>query len=163
MLALTEIENREQGTLPAAQAKAKQTADELASAQRKVEDAAKRTAELEREIANLRATRTRDAATTADMGAAHRRERSAEGQTAEWESALKTPQGKLLNDVAAAERTLRQGGQISFAQNAEIHQAARLLSQAHVANVDAMLAALATNRNLILRLTKQIRGQAGPP
>jgi hypothetical protein len=163
ILALTEIENREQGTLPAAQTKAKSTAEDLAAAQRKVEDATKRTAELERELANLRAARSRDATTAMETGAAHRRERSAEGQAAEWESALRTPQGKLFNDVAAAERTLQQGGQLSFAQNANIHEAARLLTQAHVANVDAMLEALATNRNLILQLTKQIRSLGGPP
>lgn len=69
-LALREIAEREQGTVPAAKVSAKQTAAELATAQKSVEEATKRKGELDREITKLEADRTRDRATAAAVSAA---------------------------------------------------------------------------------------------
>ncbi len=83
---------------------------------------------------------------------------------------LKSPEGQFFNDVAGAETTLRQGGQISLQQGYEIRRAAQVMNQAHIENGAAMLSALRTNSAQVIELAqkiqqfeKQIRGLAGPP
>lgn len=80
ILALTQIEEREQGTIPAAERAAKTTAADLAGAQRGVENAQSRANELDRDIPKLEANRTRDRATQAEEVPFNRRAWAADVQ-----------------------------------------------------------------------------------
>src|ERR1035437_770180 len=77
-LALKEIVNLEQGTIPAAEVKAKTTGEELAEANRKVDEAVKSSTELKRQISTLEADRARERATAVELGTANQRSRRAE-------------------------------------------------------------------------------------
>jgi hypothetical protein len=81
-LAQSEIASREMGTVPEAERAAKNTAAELAEAERRVEEAQSRRQALDREIPTLEQDRTRNRSMQQEEAVAHRRVRSAEGQGA---------------------------------------------------------------------------------
>lgn len=161
-LALGKIADLEGGGIAQGETRAKTAAEELAEARRKVEDAQKRKAELDREIARLEADRTRDAGTRASEGGANRRARGAEAEAAIYDS----PAGKLMKDVGEAENTLRQGGRITMGQASQIRTAAEALKHAGVSQGETILAAFGALHNnqqaferRLLQLASQIQAQ----
>jgi hypothetical protein len=73
---------------------------------------------------------------------------------------FESPEGKLLSNVAMAEHTLQQGGQISVMQQSQIATVAAQMTAAHIAHGQEILKQLAWNRDAILKLMKQLKAMA---
>jgi hypothetical protein len=73
---------------------------------------------------------------------------------------MESPEGKLLADVANAERTLQAGGQISADQQVQIKAAVEMLTRAHVAQGDVVIQGLGSLHGTIESITRQIANLA---
>ena len=158
-LAQTEVASREQLVVPESEIKAKGAAADLASAERKVEEARKRMTELDREIPKLEGDAKRDAATRGEEGAAHRRTRAAEGEEATWEKISASPEGKLLKQGADLEALKESGGRLTVQQSSQLAGIKSMLDS-HGENGAAMLHALAAADRNSRVLSAQIEAMA---
>ena len=175
-LAQGEISSREQTSLPAAEVKAKSATAELEAAERKIEEAAKRKTELDREIAKLESDLKRDDSLRGEEGKANRRRRAAEGEEATWEKIMKSPEGKALKEGADLEAIKESGGKLTVQQSSQLASVNSLLESVGM-NGKASLHVLAVLHNhaqdqgrqimemakRIDAFSKQMRNQASPP